>query len=191
MSYKRFIVRFITFGVCLSTLFLFASLMMAEQPRRSPSLADRSEPSTGLSSVRLAPPTDRRLNAQAHFGGDAFYCVDTNQIATNTYESMGNNGGMQLLDRRGAELWFITAADIAAVIASGGGIIAQGQGTYGAVTLSVAVQNNVPTFTGFDEHGKSNAFSFTYCNPLFSPADVVVQLRESVSVFVLPPVVPE
>ena len=120
----------------------------------------------------MAEPKDGRLNIEAHFGGDALYCVDVNLNPTTVYPSDGQ-GGLRLLDLSGNEKWFIPAATILAkgaeATANNAGVeVATGWGTYGPASLFVYVEGGVPkfTFVGMDEHGKQNSFMFSWCDPV-------------------------
>ena len=119
----------------------------------------------------VAEPKDGRLNIEAHFGGDALYCVDVNLNPTTVYPSDGQ-GGLRLLDMGGSEKWFIPAATILAKVAeatagNAGVEVATGWGTYGPASLFVYMEGSTPkfTFAGWDEHGKQNSFVFSWCDP--------------------------
>ncbi len=116
---------------------------------------------------------DGRLNQIAHFGGDAFYCVDADKNPTNDLEAFEEDGGFLLLDANGQELWFVAAADVAEAVAtleadSEPVLIASGQGSYGPVELYVYLAGDEPEFVfiGYDEHGKSNSLTFRGCSPV-------------------------
>ena len=124
-----------------------------------------------MATALVAEPRDGRLNIEAHFGGDALYCVDVNLAPTTIYPSDGQ-GGLRLLDLGGSEKWFIPAATILAKVAeatanNSGVEIASGWGTYGPVALYVYMDGAKPkfTFVGWDEHGKQNSFVFSWCDP--------------------------
>jgi hypothetical protein len=117
---------------------------------------------------------DVRINQVAHFGGDALYCVDSNKVATTNYPEMIDDGGMRLLNSKGQELWFLPAEDILVAIAealdTNSAVLAgEGAGTHGPVRLYVYSDdgiNPVFVFSGYDEYGKPNAFTFIPCIPV-------------------------
>jgi hypothetical protein len=112
---------------------------------------------------------DGRINQVSHFGGDAFYCIDSNGNPTTQF---GENGFL-LLDINGQPLWRIEAATIEAAVASAqaqGGtvLVAEGQGTYGPAQLYVQVLSNGDYefyFFANDEYFKQNSMVFKFCRP--------------------------
>lgn len=118
---------------------------------------------------------DGRLNQIAHFGGDAFYCVDDNRNPTNQFSDHGATG-FRLLNKDGQELWYVSPEILGAVLpkVSPGEpvtLIATGSGSYGATALYVEIRRDGRrffTFTGYDEHGKTNSLTFEDCNPVGS-----------------------
>lgn len=123
--------------------------------------------------VSAQQSSDGRINVVHHFGGDAFYCVDRNNMPTGQYAD-GEFGGMRLLSSAGAVLWFLPAADISAAVetamTSGDGVlVGRGDGTYGPAWLYTYIDasGNVKfVFSGYDEYAKINAMEFTYCQPV-------------------------
>ncbi len=116
---------------------------------------------------------DGRINQVAHFGGDAFYCVDSSFISTPNYPEMIDGGGFRLLNSGGQELWFVPAADILAAITESlanetAVLVAEGQGTYGPVRLYTYFDGNAQqfVFSGYDEFGKTNSLTFVPCTPV-------------------------
>ncbi len=117
---------------------------------------------------------DGRLNQVAHFGGDAFYCVDENHNPTN--QALESGQGFRLLNLDGQELWYVPPSEVDAVVskvAPGQGVVlvAVGTGTYGATALYVEIEpdgRRFFTFTGYDEHGKTNSLRFEDCTPVSS-----------------------
>lgn len=115
---------------------------------------------------------DGRLNQVAHFGGDAFYCVDENHNPTNQYLESGQ--GFRLLNLDGQELWVVSPSEVDSVVSNvtpGQGVVlvAVGTGTYGATALYVEIEpggRRFFTFTGYDEHGKTNSLRFEDCTPV-------------------------
>jgi hypothetical protein len=126
-----------------------------------------------LASAQELLQPDGRINQVTHFGGDSFYCVDTNLVSTNSYPVALNEGGFRLLNSVGQELWFIPAADLQAAIdesiATGKGVlVAQGQGTYGVATLFTYREGETQkfVFSGYDEFGKPNSLTYDLCTPV-------------------------
>ena len=116
---------------------------------------------------------DGRLNQTAYFGGDALYCVDKYFHATNSVQMFMDDGGFRLLSKEGQALWFVPYEDVEAAqdkLANDGVpvLIAMGQGSYGESALYANTEPDGDIFyiyTGFDEHGKSNSFTFYGCLP--------------------------
>lgn len=121
---------------------------------------------------------DGRINVVHHFGGDVFYCVDANSIATNTFFT-GVSGGIKLLNMNGEQLFFVPAEIVLAKTAEAqpGGenvLVAQGQGTYGTVSIYVYKMTDGTVhfiFVGVDEHGKTNQVDSIGCQPVNPPAN--------------------
>jgi len=116
---------------------------------------------------------DGRINQVAHFGGDAFYCVDDGFNSTTNYPEMVDGGGFRLLNIGGQELWFVPAADILAAVeesvaTNSGVLVAEGQGTYGPARLYTYFDGKEQqfVFSGYDEFGKSNSLTFVPCTPV-------------------------
>jgi hypothetical protein len=133
---------------------------------------------TITATVLLAIPDDGRLNLQAHFGGDALYCVDANMVPVGNYSA--TDGGFRVLKADGNELLFIPTADIDAAIADATTLgvrvlVGSGTGTYGPAALYVEIRDGIPVFTyvGWDEHGKENQLEFANCEPVGEPEKVV------------------
>ena len=118
---------------------------------------------------------DGRLNQIAHFGGDAFYCVDDNRNPTNQFSDHGATG-FRLLNKDGQELWYVSPEVLESVLpqvvrGAPAVPIAKGNGTYGETALYVEILldgRRFFTFMGYDEHGKSNSLTFEDCNPVGS-----------------------
>lgn len=127
-------------------------------------------------SFALAQQPDGRINQVAHFGGDALYCLDANYRVTVQYPS--SEGGFRLLNKDGQELWFVSYTEVAAALdeAVPGGapvLVASGQGSYGPTelyTFEVGRDDVYFTFTGYDEHGKTNSLTFKFCIPVYGAA---------------------
>jgi hypothetical protein len=119
-------------------------------------------------SARVIQP-DGRINQVSHFGGDAFYCIDSN--GNPTYQ-FGENGFL-LLDINGQPLWRIEAATIEAAVATAqaqGGtvLVGEGQGSYGPAHLYVQILSNGDYefyFFANDEYFKQNSMVFKFCQP--------------------------
>jgi hypothetical protein len=131
---------------------------------------------TGISLVAAqeAVQPDLRLNQVTHFGGDAIYCVDGDLNPTHQYSDFGD-GGFRLLDKNGQVLWFVPAtptvhdATQQALATGEYTFVAEGQGTYGPVSLYTFLNGDgdvLFTFNGFDEWGKPNSMTFKYCEPV-------------------------
>lgn len=126
---------------------------------------------------------DRRINQIAHFGGDALYCVTDDRSPTTQFPETGSIG-FRLLNRNGQELWYVPSEDVAAILAGitpgdTPKLVATGTGTYGATALYAQIQDNgrrLFTFTGYDEHGKSNSLIFEDCTPVGSAVLVATLL---------------
>lgn len=118
---------------------------------------------------------DGRINQVAHFGGDALYCVTDDRSPTTQFPETGSIG-FRLLNLNGQELWYVPSEDVAAVLAgiapgAAPKLVATGTGTYGATALYAQIEDNgrrLFTFTGYDEHGKSNSLTFEDCTPVGS-----------------------
>jgi hypothetical protein len=128
---------------------------------------------------------DLRLNQVAHFGGDAFYCVDNYLNPTQQYSEL-SGGGFRLLDQHGQVLWFVPAATIdeATQQALNTGeytLVAEGAGTYGIVSV-YTFRNDAGdilfTFNGYDEWGKPNSMTFKFCEPV-NPIPRPVQTEDA------------
>jgi hypothetical protein len=118
----------------------------------------------GLSLTLVALPAfaqadDGRINAVAHLGGAAVYCVDADLIAASSYAE----GGIQVLGIDGQPLLFAPAADIDAL------------GEEVAQNTLIAEANNLWLYrlaeggfqlNGYDEHGKLFEFAFDGCEPV-------------------------
>lgn len=120
---------------------------------------------------------DGRLNQVAYFGGDAFYCVDSSYNATNSVQAFMKDGGFRLLSKTGQVLWDVPYADVKTAqdkLAKDGVavLIATGAGSYGEAALYVNTEPDGDIFyifTGFDQYGKKNSFTFYSCTPVVSP----------------------
>jgi len=133
----------------------------------------------GLAATLVAAQNDLRLNQRAHFGGDALYCVDSEGRPTTAFFPEGE-GEFRLLNARGDIIWTVSGRRVLNQVersqARGGQevVVARGQGTYGPVTLSV--YSNSPNFvrfvfSGYDEYGKRNQFSFPFCTPVLTSSE--------------------
>jgi hypothetical protein len=129
--------------------------------------------SISIVTARQTSSPDGRINEVAYFGGDALYCVDSQYFMTNDYDTMIGGGGFRLLDKRGQELWFASAADIAKALQQAfssemPALAASGEGSYGESALYVNKSSGggaIFIYTGFDEHGKLNSLTFNSCVP--------------------------
>lgn len=108
-----------------------------------------------------SPDEDGRINAVAHLGGAAVYCVDADLNVASSYAE----GGIQVLSLHGEELLFAPAAGIEAI------------GEEIAENTLVAEANNLWLYrltdgsfqlNGYDEHGKLFEFAFAGCEPVGS-----------------------
>jgi hypothetical protein len=117
--------------------------------------------------------TDQRLNQVADFGGDALYCIDTNQSPTNDTKTWDH---FELLSGTGQVLWTLprtTVEEGLGMIKYGTPpvLLGSGQGTFGAINLyGNANADGTPffIFTGFDDHYKPNQIQFLGCTPVGS-----------------------
>lgn len=102
---------------------------------------------------------DGRINAVAHLGGNAVYCVDADNIASNSYAE----GGIQVLSQAGDELLFAPAADIDVLgeTVAQNTLVAQAEGLWLYRLVEGGFQLN-----GYDEHGKLYEFAFAGCDPV-------------------------
>ena len=106
-----------------------------------------------------APDEDGRINAVAHLGGAAVYCVDADLLAASTY----TDGGIQVLSQDGQELLFAPAADIDAF----GEEITENTLVATADSLWLyRLAGGGFQLNGYDEHGKLFEFAFAGCEPV-------------------------
>lgn len=126
---------------------------------------------------------DGRINQVAHFGGDALYCVTNDRSPTTQFPETGSIG-FRLLNLSGQELWYVPSEDVAAILAAitpgdAPKLIATGTGSYGATAIYTQIQESGRrffTFTGYDEHGKSNSLTFEDCTPVGSAVLIATPL---------------
>jgi len=106
-----------------------------------------------------APDEDGRINAVAHLGGAAVYCVDADLYAASTYA----DGGIRVLSQGGQELLFASAADIDAVGAeiTENALLAEADNLWLYRLTDGGFQLN-----GYDEHDKLFEFAFPGCAPV-------------------------
>lgn len=106
---------------------------------------------------------DGRINLVHHLGGDAVFCTGANNVASDSYV----NGGIQLLNSNGQQLFFVPAATIDAVpeMPLVDTRIAQGWGTFGPVELWRLTNGNF-SLVGQDEHSKPFSFQWTACEQI-------------------------
>lgn len=118
--------------------------------------------------------SDARLNQRAYFGGDALYCIDANGYPTTDFFPNGT-GEFRLLNARGEILWRVDGQRVLDRVAQSqalGGeqvVVARGQGSYGPTTLKVYSNTSALVrfiFSGYDQYGKLNQFSFPFCTPV-------------------------
>lgn len=102
---------------------------------------------------------DGRINAVAHLGGNAVYCVDADNNVSNTYA----DGGIQVLSQDGQLVLFVPAADIDVL----GETVAQNTLVAQAEGLSLyRLTEGGFQLNGLDEHGKLYEFAFAGCDPV-------------------------
>lgn len=114
-----------------------------------------------------APSEDGRINAVAHLGGSAVYCVDADNTAATSYA----DGGIQVLSQDGQELLFAPAAAIDALgeTLTQNTLVVESEGLWLYRLVEGGFQLN-----GYDEHGKLFEFAFAGCDPV-GPALTTVE----------------
>lgn len=106
-----------------------------------------------------SPDEDGRINAVAHLGGAAVYCVDADLNVASSYAE----GGIRVLSLDGQETLFVPAADIEAT----GEEIAENTLLAEADNLWLyRLTDGGFQLNGYDEHGKLFEFAFAGCEPV-------------------------